>query len=551
MNSQSLKNIKICNKLIYDVQGRTKTFFGMSPFRFENKRGIDGYQMGLYCAPFGEVYGNFVDLGLMVTGRGTGKSRIMQQLCGADLACFLPYFLQALYHEPKPVPIDIVCVANVKKNAFKIVDGIKGLIRQNPSLEKELVDYNAWKKEGVMLKNGCGVYAEGSSDRTRGYHKRHKYGKVIYFLEEAAFWGGSACMDLGEFVDNIASQSIGASIWVYTTPYGKRGGVWRYWNDPSWLKVHVPSWANPYQDINKLCRKKLRLEKSGRKLVIEQEMKGQFVDDAGLFFSNEIWLKATNPSLEWMYDGTLEQVMGQVERAKERPGEFILSIDPNKGVMVKGGDPIGINLTEKISSRKYINRFTAAYHGKTEAEMLYLFKMLFKYLNIVKVNFDSGGGYWKGFWTMFKNMNVRNMFLVNPQGAGVVEYMMNLRTAMSLGFWEMPESEDLKESQQTMKGFGDVDEGESEVLGKNKFQTDGKKSGIPCDLCAMGLSMAREKFPFGSTIGHMTTKTTDILTPSLKVLETVGIFDKTMGGLGNRDSLDVIEDLKLTSVGIN
>lgn len=547
MNSQTFKNLRIGNKLIYDVEGRTKTFFGMSPFRFETKRGIDSYQLGLYCAPFGEVYGNFVDLGLMVTGRGTGKSRIMQQLCGADLACFLPYFLQALYHEPKPVPIDIICVANVKKNAFKIVEGIKGLIRQSPTLEKEMVDYQSWKKEAVMLKNGCGIYAEGSSDRTRGYHKRHKHGRVIYFLEEAAFWGGSQCMDLSEFVDNIASQSIGASIWVYTTPYGKRGGVWRYWNDPAWLKVHVSSWANPYQDINKLCRKKLRLEKAGRKLVIEQEMKGLFVDDAGLFFSNEVWLKATNPHIEWMYEGTLEQVMGQIERAKERPGEFILSIDPNKGVMVKGGDPIGINITEKISARKYINRFTASYYGKNESELIYFFKMLFKYLNIIKVNFDSGGGYWKGLYTMFKNMNVRNMYLVNPQGDGVVEYMMNLRAAMSMGFYEMPESEELKESQQTMKGFGDVDEGEDEVLGKNKFQTDGKKSGIPCDLCAMGLSMAREKF-FGSVVGAtLTTKTTEILTPSLKVCVASGVYDKITG---SHDSLDDINS-KLTSVGLN
>jgi hypothetical protein len=452
----------------------------------------------------------------------------MQKLNGADIACFMPYFLQVGYGEKKPVPIDIIFTANVKKNSRKILEGVKSLIHQSPFLAKELIDHGAWTKEACMLKNGTGMYAEGASDNARGYHRRHPHGKVIYFLEEAAFWGGAKCMESDVFLDEVAIPSMGGSQWMYSTPYGKRGGTWRCWNDPEWLKWHVPSWANPYQNKRDLLRKMKRLISLGRGIVVDQEMRGLFVDDAGLFFSNEIWLRATNAHLDWYLDGTLPEMIETLSSMKRIPGEFILGIDPNKGVKTKDGDPVGISITEKLGPKKYISRMALSLAGVTEEQLLPMFKLIFKNMNITKINFDSGGGYWKGLWTIFKEMGRRNIYLIDPQGNGIVEYMTNIRTAMSMGFFEMPESKELTESQQAMRGFGDVDEGENEVLGKPKFQTDGKKSGIPCDLCAMGLSMAKEKF-FYNTIAPTQTASSSQKS-SVQVIDSGNEFARITGG---------------------
>ena len=544
---ETYRGVRNIDNLIYDVVGRTKTFFGMSPIAYLNPNGsIAAYQLGAYCFPWGEVYGTRDDSGILVTGRGTGKSHVMQELNGADIASWLGYFLQFLYGEDAPIPIDLVFVANVKKNAKKRLENAKRFIRQNPFLEKELIDYNSWTKEAVELKNGTNMYAEGASDNARGYHKRHRYGKVIYFLEEMAFWGGAQCMDSKDFVDNIASQSMGAVVCGYTTPYGKRGGAWHYWNHPTWVKWHVPSWANPYQDRRKLARKKAYLTKLGRSIVVDQEISGLFVEDAGLFFSNDVWIKATNPKLDWLYSGELSEVIDQLLSKGKQPGEFHLGIDPNKGVRTKDGDPVGINLTERVG-RKYINRFTVAWNGVSEDDLKDMFKLMFKNLNIKKVFFDAGGGYYKGLQNMFKSFNppITNMVLIDPQGSNVVKYMSNLRSAMMLDHYEMPESEDLRQSQLSMKGFGDQDDGEGEVSGKIKIQTDGKKSGIPCDLCAMGLTLAREKFA-DNRIAPM--KNTEVITIDKERLSSLDYAPEGSDIYGG--NLDMITTDILT-VGIN
>jgi len=494
-------NKKLLESLMYDVEGRTRTFFGKSPFRFQNEKGIFGYQLGMYLVPWGEVYGIKNDRGIAVTGRGTGKTT-MQGLLGADLGCFLPYFLQVIHGEEDPVPVDIIFVANVKKNARSRLECAKRYILHNPFLEKELYDKSSWTKEFSSLKNGANLIAEGASDNARGYHKRHKYGKVIYFLEEQAFWGGAQCQDSKEFVENIAERSMGSVIMGFTTPYGKRGGAWHFWNHPDWLKWHVPSWANPYQDRTKLARDVARLVSLGRELVVDQEIRGFFVEDAGLFFSNNVWLKAINPQLEWLYEytGNFQMLLEQVKDMGRKPGDYLLGIDPNKGIKTKDGDPIGICLTEKVGREKYINRFTTVINGKTEEDLLPLFRLFQNNLNIRRINFDGGGGYWKGLYTMFKSLGWSNMYIINPQNAGLVEYMLNLRAAMGLNRYQMPESDDLKQSQMsmTLKGLGRMNDEEGEVSGTMKFQTEGKRQGIPCDLCAMGLAMAKERFAWAN-----------------------------------------------------
>jgi hypothetical protein len=540
-------NKKLLELLMYDVEGRTKTFFEKSPFRFQNEKGILGYQLGAYLVPWGEVYGIKEDRGIMITGRGTGKSTIMQELLGADLACFLPYFLQIIHGEKAPVPVDIIFVANVKKNARKRLENAKRYITHNAYLEKELVDKTSWTKEFSSLRNDANMIAEGASDNARGAHKRHKHGKVIYLLEEQAFWGGAQCQDSKEFVENIAERSMGAVIMGFTTPYGKRGGAWHFWNHPDWLKWHVPSWANPYQDRVKLARDVARLLSLGRGLVVDQEIRGLFVDDAGLFFSADTWLKAVNPSLEWLYEytGNYQSLLEQVKSVGKRPGDYFLGIDPNKGIRTKDGDPIGINLTEKVSKYKYINRFTVAINGKTEEELEPLFRLFQANLNIKRIHFDAGGGYWKGLYTRFKALGWSNMSLINPQANGVVEYMSNLRAAMGMDRYQMPESEDLKQSQMSMKGFGETDsESESEITGKVKFQTDGKKSGIPCDLCAMGLSMAKERFSFQNDY-IVPGKTEQIKDVPLVHATTLDNYAKIIGG--NFAGIET----KPLSVGIN
>jgi len=78
-----------------DPIGRTKHFFGKSPFYSFKNKSIDPYQLGAYLILWGELYGFKRDAReICATGRGTGKTTTLQELNAADMACFMPYFLQ-------------------------------------------------------------------------------------------------------------------------------------------------------------------------------------------------------------------------------------------------------------------------------------------------------------------------------------------------------------------------------------------------------------------------------------------------------------------------
>jgi len=484
-----------------DPIARTQTFFGKAPFHKVSGKHVDAYQLGIYLSLWGELYGFREDpRSIGATGRGTGKTTIFQELNAADMACFMPYFLQVYYGEKKPIDVTIIFVANVKKGSKQRLEYTKNLIRSNPYLERHLVDYNQWTKEEVVLRNGAMLRAEAASDRARGYHNKHPRGKVVYLFDEFAFWGGIQCMDGQKFTEEIAEQSFGATIGAFTTPYGKRGGAWWAFNNPDWDSFNFPTWMNPRVDKKKLALKVKRLLAQGRQIIVDQEIRGLFVDDAGLWFTMEIWLKSINASLEWEFDdqsnyhSVMRQLLEMENKGVKKHGYYLLGCDPNKGTKRAGADPYGISLTEKVG-RKFYNRFTSAYNARSHEEMDRMKKLICKIYNPQKINFDGGGGYATGPIAMLKGSEgTRNIAEIPNSNPSIVGYMSTLRSMMIMGRYEQPPSEDLRESQMAMRSIGDIEnidnyESSDAMI---KFQADNKKSGIPCDLAAMGLALARE-----------------------------------------------------------
>lgn len=474
---------------------RINYFFGKTPYHKMDRNQIHPYQLGTYLSLWGEIYGcEKYPRVIGASGRGTGKSTIFQELCPADMAAFMPYFLQTIYLDKKPIPITIVFVANVKKNSKERLQNVKQLIASHPILEKELVDYKQWTKDRVVLKNGTILQAEGASDRARGIHGRHKHSKVIYLLDEFAFWGGSACMAGQEFVEEIAEQSLGAVVGAFTTPYGKRGGAWWAWNHPNWHKFTFPTWINPVFDKKRLALKVKNLLEMGRQVVVDQEIRGRFVDDAGLFFTIEIWSKSINHGLEWEFDkpdnfrSVLEQLMSRAEMGERKKGYYLLGCDPNSGSKTAGMDPYGISLIEKIG-KKYYSRLCVAYNGKSLEDIDKLLKLICLVYEPQRINFDGGGGYHSGPMAMLKGAKgVRNMVDIPESRQSIVGYMSLLRSMMAMGLFEQPPSETLRESQMSMTAIGDKEVEDTNI----KFQTTGKQTGLPCDLAALGLAVAKE-----------------------------------------------------------
>ena len=497
-----------------DPVGRTSLFFNRQPFHTITARHIMPYQLGVYLLMWGELYGFSEDVRLIAaTGRGTGKTSTFQELNAADMACFMPYFLQAYHGESKPIDVTIIFIANVKKGAMQRLENVKTLIQNNPYLNRHLVDQKQWTKNYIVLRNGARVLAESASDRVRGYHSLHPKGRVIYLADEAAFWGGSACMDFQKFVEEIAEQSFGAVIGGFTTPYGKRGGAWWAWNNPMWAKFTFPTRMNPRADNRKLAEKVKRLLAQGRQVIVDQEIRGLFVDDAGLFFTMEIWLKGINTALDWIfsnqddYRAVLKEVTKMFEDGIKRKGYFILGLDPNEGSKKAGADPFGISLTERVG-RKYYNRFTATFNGRSHEEILKILKPLCWIYEPQKINFDGGGGYHTGPMVMLKNLpGVKNIAAIPESNQSIVGYMSTLRALMASGRYEQPPSDSLRESQMAMTSIGDIESDDyAESAAVIKFQTRGKSSGIPCDLAAMGLTVSRENVARTDTSISLETK---------------------------------------------
>jgi hypothetical protein len=500
--SQIKDNTWAIQRFWQDPITRCNTFFGKHPFfNIGRKKGVEAYQLGVYLSMWGEVYNQPPEARIIViTGRGTGKTTIWQELNAADMACFMPFFLQIIYGEKKPIDVTIIFVANVKKGSRQRLEYTKNLIRSNPYLERHLVDYKQWTKEEVILKNGCMLRAEAASDRVRGYHARHRHGKVIYLMDEFAFFGGIQCMDGQKFVEEVASQSFGANIGAFTTPYGKRGGAWWAWNHPDWTAFQFPRWKNPRVNRKSLANEIKRMVDMGRQIVVDQEIRGLFVEDAGLFFTMDIWMKSINASLEWEfgddqnnYHKVIQNLMDMENRGVKKFGYYLCGVDPNKGSKKAGADPYAITLIEKVG-RKYYNRFTGMFHGRSHDEMNRLERLICKIYNPHKWNYDGGGGYFTGPMALLKGAEgARGLADISATNAGIVGYMSLLRALMIAGRFEQPPSKELQESQMAMYLIGDYEmPTDSETV--MKFQTDSsrKKHGIPCDLSAMGLAIARE-----------------------------------------------------------
>lgn len=490
---------RLIELLWQDPVARTEGFFGKSPYHKITTRNVQAYQLGVYLSLWGELYGHREDPRVIAaTGRGTGKTTVFQELNAADMACFMPYFLQVYYGTDKPVDVTIIFVANVKKGAKGRLEAVKQLITSNPFLERQLVDYKQWTKDYVILRNGASLHVEGASSRTRGYHSIHPKGKVIYLCDEFAFWGGIQCMDGQAFVEEIAEQSFGAVIGCFTTPYGQRGGAWWAYNHPNWLGFNFPTWMNPRTDKKKLAAKVKRLLNMGRQIIVDQEIRGLFVIDVGLFFSMQIWMKSLNHSLEWEFENqhdyrsVFRQLRTMNDQGIKKKSYYLFGHDPNMGTKKASSDPYGLCLIQKIGG-KYYNRFCTAYNGKSQEEIAEIERLICKIYQPVKNNYDGGGGYATGSIAMVKGHDgVSNIFQIPGSNPSIVGFMTTLRSLMEMGRFEQPPDENLRESQLAMKSIGDVEEMDNILEASIKFQTDKKQFGIPCDLAAMGLAIARE-----------------------------------------------------------
>jgi hypothetical protein len=551
------RNERAIRALWQDPITRTQLFFGKSPYYEVSGKSYKPYQLGSYLALWGELYGFPSDIReLCVTGRGTGKTSVLQELNAADIAVFMPYFLQLYYSKPKPVDVTIIFVGSQKKYAIDRMDKVKTLIRNNSYLERHLVNEDVWRKDNVDLMNRCKLRAEVASDKARGYHSEDAEGVVLYLLEEFAFWGGTGCMSGEKFIQEVADQSFGSRIGAFTTPYGKRGGAWWAWNHPQWLKFNFPRWFNPRVDRRKLAAEIKRKIAMGRQIIVDQEIRGLFVDDVGLWFTMEIWLKSINNSLEWEFDdqdnyfSVLKQLERMAAEGVKKRGYYLLGADPNKGVRSSHADPFGLCLLERVG-KKYFNRFASAYNGRSQEEIAHLMKLICMIYDVRKINFDGGGGYHTGPMAMIKGAKgVQNMSDITAVNSEIVRYMSMLRAFMAQGKFEQPPSESLRDSQMAMTSIGDIDEDASGLDATTaiiKFQSSnkpgGKRGGLPCDLAAMGLAVAKEYVAAEDTVASIASKDADMPKSAIETKRVMTDLNR-IGGMG----IDSIYS-RLTSVG--
>jgi hypothetical protein len=146
-------NVRAIENIWKDPVARVKYFFDEAPYHSFRGKGqsVEAYQLGTYLALWGELYGFPSGVReIAATGRGTGKTTIFQELNAADMAVFMPYFLQTFYGEKKPIDVTLIFVANVKKGARQRLENVKRKISGNAYLDGILSIYTLGRKRRLF-----------------------------------------------------------------------------------------------------------------------------------------------------------------------------------------------------------------------------------------------------------------------------------------------------------------------------------------------------------------------------------------------------------------
>lgn len=217
----------------------------------------------------------------------------------------------------------------------------------------------------IELTNGSLIVSLPSGDdgdKIRGYTAELLIADEAAFMKEPVF-------------NAIEDSTIRGGRRVYiSTPFGIKNRFYKMWNDPDWSKHHVSCLDCP--DISEKEIERKRREKTY--IEFEQEVMGEFVEAATLFFDTDV-----------LKDAVVSKNVYEVGLKVEKPVK-ILACDP-----ARHGNDLGVIIEAWVIGENVLITKIFAWYNKPLTHYIGTIKNLhekYKYNNIIIDETGLGGG---------------------------------------------------------------------------------------------------------------------------------------------------------------
>lgn len=306
----------------------------------------------------------------VITGRGTGKSSVIDTQKVLMEATTEPYVRAYLSKSNIPIPTKILVVGNTKATSLLLRHSIHNAFQSSESLYSFVEDDS---KTYISTNNGtCEIHflTAGVDGRgARGHHaeiiknieKMNVKCTIIIILDEGMFTRATSIFS-EVFIPSLQVGNTFSQALVTSTPYGNKGEISDMRKNPieSQLDVRFASYHNKYSDVMLLSELRKKMIKTGQGPIYNREVLGLEESDDSLYWSFKIWSKSIDGSIDWM---DLEEIESLKRKAEHLPlpGKYYCAVDPNKFREIPGGDFAAFLLVQVASDR---SRVRAIAYGK-------------------------------------------------------------------------------------------------------------------------------------------------------------------------------------------
>lgn len=292
-----------------------------------------------------------------ITGRGTGKTSIINTRKAIMECTTEPYIRGMLYNAGKPVPTIVICIGHTKEGALLLRNSINAEL-ESSELLNSMIHTNT--KTYIRFKNGSEIFIKtaGVDGRgIRGFHakaildsiKRVVKCTIILIVDEGCFVRAQRLIN--EICrPELANGNIFSQLFITSTPWAPVGEVWDLWDNPAGIvnKHHFASFNNPFSDLDLILDARRRLLSAGLGGIYNREFLGLFQADTGLFWPFHVWSRTLDDSLDWLFMEDIEKFDHKI------PGKYYLGVDPNKFLQTSKGDFAAYLLMSVSSDRRHV-----------------------------------------------------------------------------------------------------------------------------------------------------------------------------------------------------
>ncbi|MDH3268733.1 MAG: hypothetical protein OEM46_07755, partial [Ignavibacteria bacterium] len=297
-----------------------------------------------------------------ITGRGTGKSSVIDTQKVVMEATTEPYVKGYLYRSLKPVPVKIIVVGNTKDTSLLLRQSIHSVFESSENLYSFIKDdtktYISTSSNAEIFFKTAGVDGRG----LRGFHadiiknalKLDFKCTIIFIFDEGMFTRAP------NVIKEVMRPSLQigntfSHILVTSTPYNDKGEISEIRKNPSAIQkdVNFASYHNPYTNLDLLLDFKRKMEIAGQSAIYNREVLGREEADDGLYWPFSVWSMSIDDSLDFMTYEEIERLANE-SNSLPIPGLYYCGIDPNKFRQLRGGDFAAYHLIQIVPDRSRI-----------------------------------------------------------------------------------------------------------------------------------------------------------------------------------------------------